>query len=362
MSLEKLSIKSLRNIDECLLYPDPRFNIIEGANASGKTSILEAIYLISQVKSFRTHRINHIIQHSQSSMEVVAQYRDNEQLLHNIGLGRTRSATKIHLNKQSINLSSKLAALVPIQVITPESHRLLEDGPKFRRQFIDWGVFHVKHEFLQIWKDYHRVLRQRNSALRQSQSKQQILSWNQPLVDIAQKFHNSRVEYLDKLSPIVKTFTKQLTGEDVSIDYQFGWDKTLNFENALLNSFEQDCQFKHTRVGPHRADLVIKANGIVVQAGLSRGQQKLLVCALRLAQIHYLQILSKQSCIILVDDLPAELDESHRQKLMMLLNDTNAQIFVSATDAKLLDLTSLKLDSTQKVFHVEHGKIKEVVY
>ena len=262
-------------------------------------------------------------------------------------------------NKQSINLSSKLAALVPIQVITPESNRLLEDGPKFRRQFLDWGVFHVKHDFLQIWKDYHKVLRQRNSALRQHHSKQQITSWDRPLVEIAQKFHESRIGYLDNLTPIVKAFTKQLTDEDISIDYQFGWDKTLNFQDALLYSFEQDCQFKHTRVGPHRADLVIKSNGIAVQVGLSRGQQKLLVCALRLAQIHYLQILSEQSCIILVDDLPAELDVLHRQRLMTLLNDTNAQIFVTTTDSKLLDL---KFNSTQKVFHVEHGKIKEVVY
>lgn len=359
MSLEQLSFKHVRNLENCNLNPDSRFNIIEGANASGKTSLLEAIYLISQVKSFRTHRINHIIQHKKTDMEIVAKYQDNNNFTHVIGLGRNRTTTKIHLNKQVINQSSKLAALVPVQVITPESHRLLEDGPKFRRQFLDWGVFHVKHAFLQTWKDYHRILRQRNAALRQNQSKQQITNWNQPLIESAKIFHQSRVKYLEVLSPIVTVFTKQLTGEDISIEYQPGWDKELSFTDALKKSFENDCQFKHTRVGPHRADVSIKCHGIAVQVGLSRGQQKLLVCALRLAQIQYLQVLSKQSCIILVDDLPAELDKAHRDRLMSLLDETNAQVFVSTTDASLLEV---KESTTKKVFHVEHGLIKEVVY
>lgn len=359
MSLEQLSLKHVRNLDNCQITLDSRFNIIEGPNASGKTSLLEAIYLISQVKSFRTHRINHIIQHKKQDMEVVAKYRDNNKFTHLIGLGRSRSATKIHLNKQSINQSSQLAALVPIQVITPESHRLLEDGPKFRRQFLDWGVFHVKHGFLQIWKDYHRILRQRNSALRQNQSKQQITSWDQPLIEVAKRFHHSRVDYLELLKPIVTEFTHQLTGEEITIEYQPGWDKEFSFTEALNKSFEQDCQFKHTRVGPHRADVSMKCQGVAVQIGFSRGQQKLLVCALRLAQIQYLQVLSNQSCIILVDDLPAELDKAHRERLMVLLEETQAQIFVSTTDASLLEV---KGSTTKKVFHVEHGLIKEVIY
>jgi len=359
VSLVQVSLKHVRNLQDCDLKPNSRFNIIEGANASGKTSLLEAIYLISQVKSFRTHRINHIIQHKKNEMQVIAKYQDNTDFTHAIGLGRSRSSTKIHLNKSVINLSSKLAALVPIQVITPESHRLLEDGPKFRRQFIDWGVFHVKHEFLQTWKSYHQILRQRNAALRQNQSEQQVKSWDQPLIEVTELFHQCRIEYLQGLTPIIQRYTEQLISEDISIEYQPGWGKDLTFVEALSNSYKQDCQFKHTRVGPHRADLVMKSHGVAVQVGLSRGQQKLLVCALRLAQIQYLQAQSQQSCIILVDDLPAELDEIHRQALMTLLNDTEAQVFVTTTDAKLLDLD---LAVSKTVFHVEHGAVKEVVY
>lgn len=359
MSLVQISINNVRNLNACTLSPNSRFNIIEGANASGKTSLLEAIYLISQVKSFRTHRINHIIQHKQIEMQVIAKYQDHTDCIHTIGLGRSRSVTKIHLNKSAINLSSELAALVPMQVITPESHRLLEDGPKFRRQFIDWGVFHVKHSFLQIWKDYHRIIRQRNSALRQGRSEQQIKNWDKPLIAISEQFHSERVAYLKNLAPIVCQYTKQLIGEEVVLNYQSGWLKESTYAEALANSYEQDCHFKHTRVGPHRADLAMSCHGIPVQVGLSRGQQKLLVCALRLAQIQYLQSYSQQSCIILVDDLPAELDEVHRARLMTLLNDTQAQIFVTTTDAQLLPLTHA---ASKTVFHVEHGEVKEVVY
>ena len=359
MSIHQLSLQHIRHLVECQIHPDSRFNIIEGANASGKTSFLEAIYLISQVKSFRTHRINHVIQHTQDELQVVAKYQDHHNYMHVIGLSRNRSQTKIHLNQESIHLSSKLAALVPIQVITPESHRLLEDGPKFRRQFIDWGVFHVEQQFLQIWKDYHRILRQRNAALRHNQSKQQIQSWNHAFIDITKAFHQSRQSYIQALTPIVESFTEQLIGEATSMEYLPGWPKEQTFADALENSYEQDCQFKHTRVGPHRADLILKSRGIPVQVGLSRGQQKLLVCALRLAQIQYLQHLSQQSCIILVDDLPAELDQMHRKRLMDLLDETGAQIFITTTDAKLLDVNP---ETSKKVFHVEHGKIKEVVY
>ena len=359
MSLVQLSIKNVRNLVSCNISPNPRFNIIEGANASGKTSLLEAIYLISQVKSFRTHRINHIIQHKQPDMQVIANYQDHTDFIHKIGLGRTRQSTKIHLNQSAINLSSELAALVPVQVITPESHRLLEDGPKFRRQFIDWGVFHVKHDFLQTWKAYHRILRQRNAALRQQQSEQHIKSWNQPLIHITEEFHTSRADYLKSLTPIICDYSKQLIGDDISIEYQPGWVNELEYSEALNRSYQQDCQFRHTRVGPHRADLLIKCHGTPVQAGLSRGQQKLLVCALRLAQIQYLQHHSQQSCIILVDDLPAELDEAHRQRLMALLDTTEAQVFITTTDARLLTLSGL---TSKTVFHVKHGEIKEVVY
>jgi len=359
VSITRLSLQSVRNLAECHINPDPRFNIIEGVNASGKTSFLEAIYLISQVKSFRTHRINHIIQHKKEALQVVARYLDHNQYPHLIGLSRNRSTTKIHLNKRPVNLSSKLAALVPAQVITPESHRLLEDGPKFRRQFIDWGVFHVEHGFLQTWKDYHRILRQRNAALRQKQPIQQIRNWTSPLVEITQKFHHARVKYLHALTPIVKSYTEQLIGEAVLLEYLPGWPKDQSFIDALESSYEQDCQFRHTRVGPHRADLSMTSHGIAVQIGLSRGQQKLLVCALRLAQIQYLQRLSQQSCIILVDDLPAELDKAHRDRLMSLLDDTGAQIFVTATDSSLLNVNP---KTSKKVFHVEHGEIKEVVY
>jgi len=357
VSITQLSLQSVRNLAECNITPDARFNVIEGANASGKTSFLEAIYLISQVKSFRTHRINHIIQYNKPELQVVAKYQDHTQYTHVIGLSRNRSATKIHLNKETINLSSKLAALVPIQVITPESHRLLEDGPKFRRQFIDWGVFHVEHGFLQTWKDYHRILRQRNAALRQKQSKQQIQSWNQPLIEITKKFHQARVRYIQALTPIVESYTEQLIGKVVSLEYLPGWQKDQLFTDALEKSYQQDCQFRHTRVGPHRADLCMKSHGIAVQTGLSRGQQKLLVCALRLAQIQYLQHLSQQSCIILVDDLPAELDKAHRDRLMTLLDDTDAQVFVTTTDASLLNVNP---QTSKKVFHVKHGE--KVVY
>lgn len=253
---------------------------------------------------------------------------------------------------------SELSSLLPVQIINPDVHKLLEQGPKYRRQFIDWGVFHVEHNFLQAWQLYYRVLKQRNAALRKKLDKKAITLWDEQLIQYAKTITLSRENYLLGFMPIFSKYVEKLMGLSVEINYQRGWKPEMSFTESLHHSFDKDSYKGFTSLGPHRADLEISNNGILVQNCFSRGQQKLLVCAMRLAQVSYLKEETNNQSILLVDDLAAELDIKHRQNLIELLVDTKAQLFVTATEQNSFILPP---EIEAKMFHVEHGILKEVV-
>ena len=357
MYLIQLDIRQVRNLLDIKINPCKRCNYIYGANASGKTSVLEAIYLLSVARSFRTTHIKHVISYDSPSLQIFARIDKNKE---NIALGLERSAkkTRIRVNGSDIKQVSELSSLLPVQIINPDVHKLLEQGPKYRRQFIDWGVFHVEHNFLQAWQQYYRVLKQRNAALRQKQEKKAIMLWDNQLIEHAKTITLYREDYISGFLPIFNRYVDKLMGISVQINYQRGWNTELSFTETLEKSFEKDVYKGFTSIGPHRADLEISHNNVLVQNCFSRGQQKLLVCAMRLAQITHLKQKTEQQSILLVDDLAAELDIGHRKNLIDLLIDTQAQLFVTATEHNSFVLPP---EIESKMFHVEHGILKEVV-
>ena len=358
MYLTQLDIHQVRNLFEVKIKPSKKCNYIFGANASGKTSILEAIYILSTARSFRTTHIKHVISFDQPSLRVFARIENSKKESTPIGLERSVKKTRIRINGSDVKQVSQLSSLLPVQIINPDVHKLLEQGPKYRRQFIDWGVFHVEQTFLQAWQQYYRVLKQRNAALRRKQDKKSINLWNEQLILYAKNITLSRENYLLGFLPIFNKYVEKLMGLSVIIHYQRGWNPEQSFTETLNKSFEKDTFKGFTSFGPHRADLEISHEGSLVQNSFSRGQQKLLVCAMRLAQISHLKQKTDQQSILLVDDLAAELDLEHRQNLIDLLIDTQAQLFVTATEKNSFVLPP---EIESKMFHVEHGILKEVV-
>ncbi|MDH5601693.1 MAG: DNA replication/repair protein RecF [Gammaproteobacteria bacterium] len=357
MYLTQLDIRQVRNIHDEKLIPGQRCTYIYGDNASGKTSVLEAIYLLSVARSFRTTHIKHVISQNSKYLQVFARIQnENEQAA--VGLERSLQKTRIRINGSDVKKVADLSSLLPVQVINPDVHKLLEQGPKYRRQFIDWGVFHVEHDFLLSWQHYYRVLKQRNAALRKKQNKQTITLWDDQLIQYAKIITLAREAYLLNFIPIFNKYVDKLMGLSVNIKYQRGWDSETSFTETLLNTFEKDYLKGFTSFGPHRADLEIWHQGTQVQNSFSRGQQKLLVCAMRLAQISHLKKEKNQDSVLLVDDLAAELDTKHRQNLIELLVDTKAQLFLTATEQNSFILPP---EIESKMFHVEHGRLKEVV-
>jgi len=360
MFLTQLEIRRVRNLSSVKIFPISGLNLIYGLNASGKTSLLEAIHILSQGRSFRTPKISNLIQHNKGNLQVVGHIKKTpESSIEILGIERSAEQSIIRINKNQVQKTSELAAYLPVQVITPEAHQLLEQGPSQRRKFIDWGLFHVEHNFLDVWQQYHRILKQRNAAIRNKSPVKEIQLWDGPLIENGEKLTQFRNQYVDELRLMILESVNALLGLDINVDYFTGWsDKYSGIEQSLIENMYSDLKHGFTRSGPHRADLKITSNNTPVKEVFSRGQQKLLVCALRLAQIEHLKLKTGNNCVVMVDDLAAELDKTKRKILLDKLQRINAQTFVTVTEASLIDTSAW---DKKKLFHVEHGNVYEVV-
>lgn len=356
--LQHFEISQFRIIEHAALAPSSGLTIIVGANASGKTSLLEAINLAFTGRSFRTSRLDQLISQNHKSFQLVAQFLDENQHSHMLGCERKDKKLRIRYDGHTISALSQLTANIPVHLIQPETHHLLEQGPKFRRQFIDWGVFHVEPDYLPLWKSYHRILRQRNSLLRRGAPTAQVQAWDIPLVEQALDLHQSRQRYLNQLcTQFIQTCTA-IMDQEPTIQYYPGWDQSLPLMEILKNTIKIDQEHGFTQIGCHRADLILRAEGRAPQQYYSRGQQKLLISALRIAHYLVLRSMAKPMGILLVDDLPAELDSSRRRQFLQTVAESQIQTVITATE-----IEQLKTDMwpNQKVFHVERGTLREVL-
>ncbi|HEB57706.1 MAG TPA: DNA replication/repair protein RecF [Gammaproteobacteria bacterium] len=357
MQLIELDIQGVRNLSEAHLTPSPGLNVIAGPNASGKTSLLEAIGLLSTARSFRTPRIARVIQHAQDWLQVVGQVAGPGARVQRIGLRRDARQSVIRIDGETVKQGSRLARCFPVQVITPASHELLEQGPKFRRRFLDWGLFHVEHAYHGAWQDYMRLLRQRNAVLRLGDARQ-LPHWDRLLAEKGEQLDRLRVAHLAGFESLFAAHGARLLDQKVSIRYRRGWDAELDLHQALGKGRESDLHRGFTQIGPHRMDLVFRSEAGTARETFSRGQQKLLVAAARLAQVQLVDQSAGIKTVLLVDDVAAELDRTRRQRLMDLLRGLQTQVFVTATEAELLPVSGWE---TVKMFHVEHGVVREVV-
>lgn len=357
MQLTRIDIRNLRNLTQVSLQPSPGLNILEGANASGKTSFLEAIHLLGLARSFRTIKSEHLVEHGYESLTLFATLENPAH--HKIGLQRHRdNRLEIHLDGVKAEGRTALANLLPLQLMTPESISLLLGNPNERRQYLDWLLFHVEHSFHSVWSNYQRHLKQRNALLR-SEQLATLGQWSSGLAEAGESINRMRQGVLKELLPHIHHYVSLLL-PDISFNliYRQGWKKDLSLSEALERAVDADTKMKYTTAGPHRADLVFRVDDDKVVDVFSRGQLKLLLAALKLAQMAYFCQRTGSTAVVLIDDLPAELDTHHRNLLLSQLQELGTQVFITTTDSALLAFSAW---SGTKVFHVEHGVIKEVV-
>ncbi|RUO19168.1 DNA replication/repair protein RecF [Aliidiomarina haloalkalitolerans] len=360
MQINQLVIAHFRNIANAQLEPSQHVNVIYGENGSGKTSVLEAIYTLGFGRSFRTHQVRQVVQDEHEALTLFTRTQDsNESDTQKVGFRRFRNGeTEIRINGETERKFSALARLMPIQLITPEGVTLVTDGPKERRQYMDWGLFHVEQNYYSHWLTFSRLLKQRNSLLKQRSYHQQGGEyWDQQLALAGEAVTEARVRYLDGLNQKLNKYCQQFLPQyQFEFKLQRGWQEQQSLAEALAAKLELDLRQGFTSVGPTKAEWQIRVDGIDARERLSRGQLKLLVAALRLVQsADYFDRLGKR-CVILVDDLPAELDAENQQRLCNALLESGSQVFITAIRKE--ELEHRFKDTEVRLFHVEQGTIK----
>lgn len=356
MQLARLDIHSVRNIQEASLSLHPTCNLILGDNGGGKTTLLEAIHLLALGRSFRSRQSDSVISYEASKFACFGEvWAQNQKIT--LGIEKTREG-HVTCKRQGERCArlSDFATVLPVQIITPETFRLLIAGAEERRRFLDWGVFHVEPSFANLCQAYQRALKQRNAALKQRRGKSEVLLWDPELARCGERIALLRETYLAALLPFIQaTCVKWLPELELEVAYFAGW-KEGTMTDALASGFYKDAAVGFTSVGPHRAELAIRVKGFAAHQVLSRGQQKLFIFSLYLAQAEQLSRQQGKKSVFLIDDLASELDSHNRHQLLQALAANEHQVFLTAIEENSLNPSLFS--SGHKMFHVEHGVIR----
>lgn len=353
----RLSITEVRNIKSCDIRPTPTVNVLYGENGSGKTSVLESIHVLASGKSFRSSRIDLLINHEADLAVMYAELRNG----YHVGLSKARRQShQLRFKDQLQTNWENVARELPVQLLDSNSFLLLEGGPRSRRRYLDWGVFHVEQNFIGSWRRSRKCIANRNVLLRQKPlDSRQLQAWDLELSTAAEEVDVYRRRYFEMLLPRFTEVYNALEGafpDALTIHYDRGWESDRDLADLLGATLSLDLKYGATQNGPHRAELDIRVGRNRAVDVLSRGQQKVLVCALKIAQGDLLSSALSRSCIYLVDDLPAELDRQNRSAILRELLRQGGQLFLTCVEQHALK-SSLPEGLEPTMFHVERGTI-----
>lgn len=358
MALTRLHVHNLRILSTVALQGHARLNLLTGDNGAGKTSVLEAIHVLSTGRSFRTRRLEEILRRGSAQLLVAGEIETANGHRHRAGIERSARGIRRRLDGQELGAQAELARLLPVAVVEPDSHRLISGGPRHRRRFLDWGVFHVEHAFLDIWRRYERALRQRNVTLQQSDPRL-LPHLDRELALHGQRLGELRRAYVERLQEVLPPIVAELVpGEALQVVYQPGWRGSETLAESLERDRERDRRRAVTHSGPHRADLRLLLGGNPAGDFASRGQQKALAAALVIGQVTLFPADAPARPVVLIDDLPSELDAVRRDRVLARLHALGGQLWVTAIDETQL---AVEAGASLARFHVERGEVRELL-
>lgn len=352
MSLKHLKTTDFRCLAAAELEADPHYNLIYGANASGKTSVLEAIAYLGRGKSFRGAPTQDLVRHG--STEFVLQGTvTSEARTVNIGVRNGRAGLEVRVDGDKATGAAALAEALPLQVVDPDVHSLVAGGPEQRRRYLDWIAFHVEHGYLEHWRRFRRTLRQRNAALRDGAPGDVMAGWDREFAATAGKIHEARCRMVELATDVFEETGGDLLGADLGLEYRPGWNQDMTLEEALVAGISRDREQGSTQAGPHRGDVRLVLDERQARRLVSRGQQKLLSCALVLTATELVQSYLERPLLLLLDDPAAELDANSLERLMARVIGLGCQVIATALvpDKHLFP-------EPPALFHVEHGELR----
>jgi DNA replication and repair protein RecF len=348
--IQEFSAQDFRCLAKIELQADPGFNLIYGANASGKTSILEAL----ACKSFRGAPTTNLIRHGEQAFVLFGRVDDGGRTS-SVGVRNSTAGLEVRIDGESSGGAAELAAALPLQIIDPDVHDLVAGAPEQRRRYLDWIAFHVEHGYLGSWRRFRRALKQRNAALKSGQAATTIRGWNAEFVELAAEIDAGRRLALEVASDALQEAGEDLLGSEVRFEYRAGWKEGAELLETLESGMERDLQQGSTQSGPHRADLKLIYDERQARKLVSRGQQKLLACAMILAASETAQTALERPLLLLLDDPAAELDEDSLGRLMARVAKLGSQVIATS-----LQPENALFGGQGAMFHVEHGVLTRV--
>jgi len=352
--IQRFSAKDFRCLASIELEADPEYNLIFGDNASGKTSILEAIAYLGRGKSFRGAPTTSLVRHGEREFVLFGRVDDGGRES-KVGVRNSAEGLEVRIDGQSDGGAAALAAALPLQIIDPDVHDLVAGAPAERRRYLDWMAFHVEHEYLTVWRRFRRALKQRNAALKLGADAATIHGWNAEFVELAEQIDAGRRRVLEVATESLEEAGADLLGGPVRFEYRAGWNEERGLLQQLEAGIERDAQQGSTQAGPHRADLKLVYDERQARRLVSRGQQKLLACAMVLAATETAQTALEQPLLLLLDDPAAELDDDSLGKLMRRVASLGSQVIATS-----LSQSPEIFGRDAAVFHVEHGALSRL--
>ena len=356
MRLKELRIDNLRALEQVELHLAPGWNAFIGDNGAGKTSVLEAVFLLTHGRSFRNGARDALSRIGSSGFSVFGHLQRSGGLEHRLGLARIGSRLEARVDGDPATLGDLVQRAAAL-CFEPGSHELISGGAELRRRAVDWGVFHVEHAFIQQWRRYQRALKQRNAGLRNGMPDDVLEPWEIEMADTGQQLSTFRSRYVAQLQPHVAAFVQMFVPElgQAVFTFEQGWDSEQPLLKVLQANRRRDRERGHTTRGPHRADWSLSFSGAPRREHLSRGQEKLCALAVGMAQARGYAEIHTEWPILCFDDMAAELDRGHQQRLISAIQDSGAQVLITGTERDSI------AHADNRVFHVEQGTVQRLV-
>lgn len=357
--LDLIEVQQLRNVDYALLGLCPGVNMLYGANGAGKTTVCEALSLLFHGRSFRSaSSFPALIQRQSAGFQikarVVAEAGYSTRIFMQKKLTESWVVSRDDVQQKRLQ---DITRLLPVMILSPDFDNLLDVPPEGRRQCLDWLMFHVEHSFSEHAKLYSQSIKQRNKLLRvKSRFDSELFSWTQTMIKHGEIIASARARFIPQ---VIAKFEAGLTGtqfEGCSLVLNSGW-RSGDFASAVEGVQQMELRRKMTLLGPHRADLlVVDSQGRLLKPFLSRGEKKRLSVQIVLAFIESLYSAIQQKVILIIDDWRAELDHVSRANILQRVSALGLQVLVTTTEKE----DEQYLESSGKMFHVEHGQIREL--
>lgn len=353
--MQLLRLHNFRCFEQAELPLHPEMTVITGGNGAGKTTLLEAVHILGRGRSFRSPEQRSLIREGAETASLsgtVANSAGDHHVAIRIAPDRIRLEVDGDIGTRAVDL----VRLMPLQLLAGGIMDLVDGSPDGRRRLLDWGLFHVEHQYLAVWQRFRRALAQRNAGLRSGAPPAELKVWDHELAEAGEAVHAYRGAYMARLAPAFTAVAMDVLGIGAQVAYRPGWPEGRRLDQVLAESLVSDMAQGLTRAGPHRADLIVELDSARARRRSSRGQLKLLGASLVLGQTKLVAQARGEQVVMLVDEPDADLDRSSATRLLNVLQHLPVQLIIATIAA-----SETLMERAGGMFHVEHGTVKALL-